>query len=98
MLVFRIGKTCSKELIEKLERCVENFHGKIDWKLFRDPLSRKGNYLLTISALEVMHKECCVDQNKYNQKIYFGIDKFKKYCEDAVDDIPLLAEYIEKSI
>lgn len=98
MLVFRVKENSSVDLIEKLETCIYNFQGRMSWKLFKDPLSRNGNYLLTIVELQKLHMQCYESQIEYNQKKYFGIEKFKLYCEYAIEDIPLLAEYIEKNM
>lgn len=76
---------------------MEDFNGKVKWKVFKDVLSRRGNYLLTISIMEEMHNEFVGKEENYNQKQYFGEEKFKLYCEQAVEDIPLLAKHIEKS-
>lgn len=96
MLVFRIDKSCKPELIDELKKGVDNFKGKVEWTVFKDPLSKRGNYLLTISAMEKIHNECVGNVENYNQKQYFGEEKFRLYCEQAVADIPLLAKHIEK--
>lgn len=98
ILVFRIKETCPEELVGKLEICIEDFKGKKNWKLFKDPLSRKGNYLISIAELEEMRKQCYLGIITYNEKDYFGIEEFKKHCEDAIEDIPLLAKHIEEAM
>lgn len=97
MLVFRLDESCVPRSIENLKKNVEDFNGKVKWKVFKDVLSRRGNYLLTISIMEEMHNEFVGKEENYNQKQYFGEEKFKLYCEQAVEDIPLLAKHIEKS-
>ncbi len=96
MLVFRVEESCPEDLLEKLKNCVEAFQGTVKWKLFKDPLSRKGNYLLTVSELENMRKKYQENRNLYNEKEYLGVEAFKTYCECAIQDIPFLAEYIKK--
>lgn len=96
MLVFRLQESCPKYMLDNLKKSIENFEGILNWKLFKDPLSRKGNYLLTVSALEDMHRKCYIGQIQYNQKDYFGVEKYKKYCDCAIYDIPMLAKHIEK--
>ena len=98
MLVFRVQDSCPEILIEKLKSSVESFEGKLNWKVFQDPLSRMGNYLLTVSELEVLYKQCCVEQIQYDQKDYFGTDNYKIYCECAIQDIPMLAKHISETI
>lgn len=94
MLVFRVNETNSKEQLIKLEKCISDFKGTISWKLFKDPLSKKGNYLLTIAIIETVRKECRKKNFTYNAIEYLGEEMYKLYCEQAVQDIPLLAEYI----
>jgi len=98
MLVFRVHESCPDSLIEKLKNCVNNFKGKQNWNVFKDPLSGKGNYLLSISELEDLYKQCYVRQIQYNQIDFFGIDKYKRYCDCAIQDIPMLAKHIAKTL
>ena len=95
MLVFRVKESCSENMILELIKCVEAFEGKVKWKMFRDPLSKSGNFVLTIAKMEDLHNKCNKGQIDYNQKLYFGITTYNKYCECAIEDIPLLAEYID---
>lgn len=94
MLVFRVNETNSKEQLIKLEKCISDFKGTISWKLFRDPLSKNGNYLLTIAIIETVREECHKKIFMYNEREYFGEETYKLYCEQAVQDIPFLAEHI----
>lgn len=98
MLVFRLGKSSMNERVKELEKCVDGFQGINSWKVFRDPLSRKGNYLLTIAIMESIRKECYEKGTEYNEKKYLGDERYRLYCEQAILDIPLLAEHIEKNI
>lgn len=97
MLVFRIDKSCKPELIECLKKCIDDFQGNVKWAVFKNPLSRRGNYILSLSVMEKMRKACLENDMRYNEKQYFGEEKFELYCEQAVEDIPLLAKHIEKS-
>ena len=72
--------------------------GNLNWKMFKDPLSRKGNYLNTNSELEVLHRECCAGTVQYNQIDFWGAEKYKKYCDDAIQDIPMLEKHIEETL
>lgn len=98
MLVFRIQESCPENLIDNLKNSVDNFEGSVNWKVFKDPLSRNGNYLLTVSELEDLHRKCYAGQVQYNQKDYFGVEYFKKYCDDAIQDIPMLAKHIAETL
>ena len=97
MLVFRIQDSCSSNLIDKLKECIDSFKGNLSWKLFKDPLSKRGNYLITISEIEALHKECYSGKTEYNQVEFLGIERYKKCCDDAIQDIPNLAKHIEKN-
>lgn len=97
MLVFRLSKSNMNDRVKELEKCVEGFQGNISWKVFRDPLSRKGNYLLTIATMESIRKECYEKGTDYNEKECLGDTRYRLYCEQAILDIPLLAEHIDKN-
>lgn len=97
MLVFRLSKSNMNDRVKELEKCVEGFQGNISWKVFKDPLSRKGNYLLTIAIMESIRKECYEKETDYNEKEYLGDTRYRLYCEQAILDIPLLAGHIDKN-
>lgn len=96
VLVFRVEENCSTNIINNLIRCVEEFDGAVKWKVFKDPLSKNKNYMLAISELEMMRNAYREKRKVYNEKEYFGIEKYMEYCECAVDDIPILAKYIDE--
>ena len=98
MLVFRVQDSCPENIIDSLRKWVDAFKGNLNWKMFKDPLSRKGNYLITISELEVLHRECCAGRVQYNQIDFWGAEKYKKYCDDAIQDIPMLEKHIEETL
>lgn len=98
MLVFRVQESCPKNLMEKLKNSIDNFKGTVNWKMFKHPLSRKGNYLITIAELENLYREYYVGQVPYNQKDYFGIENYERYCECAIQDIPMLAKHIAEAL
>lgn len=96
ILVFRINESDTWEQLIKLKKCVSDFNGNNKWKVFKDPLSRKGNYLLTLACMEKIRKDCCEKDVIYNEQEYLGSDRYRFCCEQAVQDIPLLAKHIEK--
>ena len=98
ILVFRLNESDMDDQVKKLEDSVESFEGKNKWKVFKDPLSRKGNYLLTLALMENFRKECYEKNVVYNEKQYLGNDRYKLYCEQAIQDIPLLAEHIKSAL
>lgn len=95
VLVFRLREDVVKEQVKELKECVANFEGEMKWKVFKNPLSKTGNYLLTIAIMEEIRKECYEKGIIYNERKILGIEKYKLYCERAVHDIPLLAKHIE---
>ena len=96
MLIFRLDTSNRAKEIDDLQKCVSGFEGNDLWKVFRDPLSRKGNYLLTIAIVEKIREECRDKDIVYDEKNYLGEDKYKSCCEQAVEDIPLLARHINE--
>lgn len=97
MLVFRVQKSCPEVLLAALISCVDKFEGKMKWKVFRDPYTRKENYLLSISELEDLYTQCYLSKIKYNQIDFFGAERYKNFCDSAIQDIPMLAKYIEEN-
>lgn len=98
MLVFRVQESCPENLIDALKKCIDNFEGKISWKVFKNPLARKDNYLLSISELEDLYMQSYSEQIQYNQIDYFGAERYKKFCDDAILDIPMLAKHIAETL
>ena len=98
MLIFRMQKACPVDLIERLKECIDNFEGNVKWRMFKHPFSRNENYLITISELEDLYRKCYEGQIQYNQNDYFGIENYKKYCEYAIQDIPMLAKHIAENL
>lgn len=98
MLVFRVQESCSENVVNNLKDCIDNFKGNLNWKMFNDPLSGKGNYLITISELEDLYNQCYVRKIQYNPIDFFGIEKYRNYCECAIHDIPMLAEHIADAL
>ena len=98
ILVFRLQKTCPEERLESLKKCIDNFKGKAKWRMFKNPLSKNENYLITISELENLYRMFSAGQTQFNQKEYFGICNYKNYCEYAIQDIPMLAKHIAENL
>ena len=38
------------------------------------------------------------EQIRYNQVDYFGTERYKKFCDDAILDIPMLAKHIAETL
>lgn len=43
MLVFRVQESCPENLVDTLKECIDSFEGKISWKVFENPMTRKTN-------------------------------------------------------
>ena len=93
MLVFRIKK--NDENWYKLLECIDNFEGNAKWVIFQHPFTKKINYILSIDALRKFYLE--TTEIKCFQMDYFEEEPYKMYCDNAIQDIPLLADYIMKT-
>jgi len=98
MLVFRVQASCPENLVYNLKDCIDNFKGNLNWKMFKDPLSGKGNYLVTISELEDLYNQCYAGKIQYNQIDFLGTEKYRRYCDCAIHDIPMLAQHIAETL
>ena len=90
-------ESCPENLVDTLKKCIDNFEGKICWKVFKNPMTRKTNYLLSISELEDFYMQSYLEQIQCNQIDYFGAERYKKFCDDAIVDIPMLAKHIAET-
>lgn len=91
MLVFRLEQKDDK--FDMLLKCIDNFKGNARWEIFRNPYTRKENYLLTVSEVKQMYQE--EKEKLMYQKDFFG-DEYIEICDKALSDIPGLARHIEK--
>ncbi len=98
MLVFRLQDSCPNYLLDELKECINKFKGEAKWTVYQDPFSRKGNYLITIIELEQLYRKCYVEKIEYNPVDYFGIEKYKSYCDCTIRDIPILAKHIAENL
>lgn len=94
ILVFRYGKECSDESKQKLMNAVLTFEGREKWSIFRHPSTRKDNYILSIALMESIMKRAFNSKGSCSPDEILGLDVYKKCCENAVSDIPQLAEHI----
>lgn len=95
MLVFRLNYQDGN--IEKLQKCLDTFEGNEKWNIFIDPFSRKGNHILSIEIVREIYQEGYRKGILYNEREYLGEKHYKLYCERAIQDIPLLLDYINNS-
>lgn len=90
MLVFRLIEKDNK--FEKFVECINAFEGNSKWVVFRNPFSRKENYILSIYELKEMYQ---IDKEELpSQREYFG-DGYEKICDNAISDIVELTEHIK---
>ena len=61
-------------------------------------MKRKANYLLSISELEDFYLQSYLEQIRCNQVDYFGTERYKQLCDDAILDIPMLAKHIAETL
>lgn len=74
MLVFRITEN-RDELSASIE-CVKAFEGNSKWEVFKNPFSRKDNYILSVCELKEMYQ---TDREVLPfQRDYFG-DNYEKF-------------------
>jgi len=62
--------------------------------LYRYEFSRKDNYI--IAPLILYEIERNYSENVQNEKKIIPKDEYESICENAIRDIPKLAEYIQK--
>jgi hypothetical protein len=75
-----------------LVNCIKGFKGNIDWDIFRDPYTRKDNYIISVKELNQLYT---LDKNDMPSQIeYFGKERFYNICDKAISDIPNLNDYI----
>ncbi len=96
LLVFMLDELYDEKELKRFQNYISEFKGMNEWKLFKDPRGKRGKYILSLKILEETRQECEENKIVYNEKEYFGDSLYKKYCEQAIEDIPLLAYYIEK--
>lgn len=92
MLVFRVNYL--DENMDRLKNCINLFKGRESWKLFRNPLSRNNNFILSIEVVEKILLKSFEDNKLYNERDYLGDEEYEMKCINAIQDIPLLSEAI----
>lgn len=94
-LTFRLKK--KDETFDELKMAVEEFRGNEEWEIFKDPFSKKGNYILSLSILKQLYEKRAITDDFINEKSYFGELEYKKLCDNALEDIPELLKHIQRS-
>ena len=77
----------------KIKESIEKFEGLLDWKMVSADYSQ--NYLIVPAYIDVWIGLISMDINEYLINL-LGEEEFKKRIDDAIVDIPKLAEAIKK--
>lgn len=96
MLVFRLSYL--DENMERLKVCVDSFKGREGWTIFKNPLSKNNNYILSIDVVEEIIIKSYKDNKVYNAREYLGDEDYEMICRNAIQDIPNLLEAINSII
>lgn len=95
LLVFRIYEE-EENKIESLKRCISDYKGINQWKLFVNPMTRKKNYILSLDIIEKIYYDFSKGiLTEFNPKEILDEMEYKKLCETAVQEIPNLESYLE---
>ncbi|MEW4411891.1 hypothetical protein [Clostridium sp. AN503] len=97
LLVYRYKDGCDEKYQSKLAECIDSFNGKQQWVVFRHFNTRRKNYILTLKIVYDAMKNCEREGRIYKEKEEFR-DCFNQICEEAITDIPELAEHIKQCI
>ena len=98
MLVFRICVEEKEDKVTYLKKCISDYDGFNRWRLFINPLTNNKNYILSLDVVEKMYfdySEGLIEE--LNLKTLVGETEYKRICETAIQDIPKLKCYLEKS-
>lgn len=92
-LVFRLKE---KNSYGEIKKCIESFDGILKWTLYRYEFSRLDNHVIAPSILYELERNYFKTEQKIDEKEILPIDEYKSICEKAIEDIPKLAEHIQK--
>lgn len=77
----------------KIQYIIEKFEGLLDWKMVSADYSQ--NYLIVPAYVDVWNGLISMNINEYLKNL-LGEEEFKRRIDDAIVDIPKLAEAIKK--
>lgn len=77
----------------KIKESIEKFEGLLDWKMVSADYSQ--NYLIVPAYVDVWNGLISMNINEYLINL-LGEEEFKRRIDDAIVDIPKLAEAIKK--
>ena len=98
ILVFRFDETCNESISERLNKVITSFSGIEKWCIFRHPVTRKETYILSIEQWRdiLFTRDKMLLEKKI--ELFKKSDEYRKCCKGAIEDIPLLAKYIEENL
>lgn len=80
---------------DELKECIEMFSGTLNWTLYRYAFSRKDNHVIAPKILFDIKSDQLEKDVHIAEKDIFTDEQYKKICDEAIGDIPKLAEHIK---
>ena len=88
----------SESPIQTLSNALESFQGKCKWCLFKGPFSRKNLYVISTEEVRDYELECFEKEITISKQEYFGEQKYKLLCENAVADMEELCNWVYQKV
>lgn len=88
----------SEASIQTLSNALESFQGKCKWCLFKEPFSRKNLYVISTEEGRDYEQECFEKEITISKQEYFGEQKYKLLCENAVADMEELCNWVYQKV
>jgi len=95
---FRLMGESKLSYYTRISESIDSFHGRIKWVLYKYSLSRNDNYAIAPYCVFDIDNEYYSRGVLVIEKDLFTVEEYRKICEDAVNDIPNLAEHILKTL
>ncbi len=88
----------SESSIQTLSNALESFQGNCKWCLFKGPFSRKNLYVISTEEVRDYELECFEKEITISKQEYFGEQKYKLLCENAVADMEELCNWVYQKV
>ncbi len=107
-LKFKFKNEVDKSIYLKIKNIIENFSGSLDWTLsFEENQDPRRYYIIKPKLFD--NKNCYegkrtefFSNKKYDNVMFevdiYGEEIYKDTCKKAINDIPLLTEYLSKAL
>ncbi|WP_155840174.1 hypothetical protein [Butyrivibrio sp. MC2021] len=99
--IYDVSKTKHNYLISALE----SYEGRMKWKIFVHPRSTRQTYILSLLETNEWYEkiysegtESLIREKLISQNDYYGNKRFTELCDNAIEDIPALARYIQSAM